>query len=311
MERINFKEKRNFSEIMNATFGFIKQEFSPMLKILLFTVAPVALLAGIFFHYLINFVIDMFQMFNNPEVSGGYIFKNLAINFGLTITSYVVATIMVSAVVFGYIKVYVDEGPDIDISLGKITKWLKWDFWRLLLAAIVLSFLGFFVQIFVNLLPLLGAFIYMFISVFVTAITYLIYMIMVYERNSFFRSFSRSFELITNFWWVSFGLVAVTMIIQWSLSLSVAAPSAVAYGVYIYHTVKSANEAVVHYSPFWQVIGAVFTALASIMVLMLQAITLTAMAFHYFNLVESKEGPGLMEQIDKIGTIRLTNEKVY
>jgi hypothetical protein len=311
MERINFKEKRNFSEIMNATFGFIKQEFSPMLKILLFTVAPVALLAGIFFHYLINFVIDMFQMFNNPEVSGGYIFKNLAINFGLTITSYVVATIMVSAVVFGYIKVYVDEGPDIDISLGKITKWLKWDFWRLLLAAIVLSFLGFFVQIFVNLLPLLGAFIYMFISVFVTAITYLIYMIMVYERNSFFRSFSRSFELITNFWWVSFGLVAVTMIIQWSLSLSVAAPSAVAYGVYIYHTVKSANEAVVHYSPFWQVIGAVFTALASIMVLMLQAITLTAMAFHYFNLVESKEGPGLMEQIDKIGTTRLTNEKVY
>jgi hypothetical protein len=311
MEKINFREKRDFSEIMNATFGFIKQEFIPMLKILLFTVAPVALLVGIFFHYLINFVIDMFQMFNSPEISGGYIFKNLAIHFGLTITSYIVATIMVSAAVFGYIKVYVDEGPNTEISLGKIGKWLKWDFWRLLLAAIVLSFLGLFVQLFVNILPLIGIIIYMFLSVFITAITYLIYMIMVYERNSFFKAFSRSFELITNFWWVSFGLVAVTMIIQWSLSMSVAAPSAVAYGVYIYHTIKSANEAAVHYSPFWQVIGAIFTALASITVLLLQAITLTAMAFHYFNLVERKEGPGLIEQIDKIGTIRLTNEKVY
>jgi hypothetical protein len=311
MEKISFKEKRDFSEIINAAFGFIRQEFFQILKILLLTVAPIALASGIFLHYLINFFIDMTQMINNPDASFSHILKDLFINFGLTIFSYFVGMIMVSAVVFGYIKVYVDESLTHKIEIRNIVKWLKWDFWRLLMAAIFLGFIGIFIQLFVNILPIIGMFIYIFMSVFISAITYLIYMIMVYERRGFFNSFSRSFELITDFWWVSFSVVAITTIIQWSLSMSVAAPSAVAYGIYIYHTVKSMNEAIVHYSTILNVISAVFTALAAILVLLLQAITLTAMAFHYFNLGERKEGPGLMEEIEKIGSTQLANEEIF
>jgi hypothetical protein len=309
MEKIRFKEKRSFSEIMNVTFTFLKLEFKPLLRILLFTVAPLALALGILVHIVISYFFDAIANMNNPSPFGS--FGNIFLNLGLAVVAYFVTTIMVSVVVLGYIKVYVDEKPENGIELKNVAKYLKWDFWRVMGAAILLAIIGFFVQLFISLIPFLGIFIYSFLMFFITAITYLTYMIMVYERKGVINAFTRSFDLIADYWWVSFGLVAVTMIIQYSLAMSVAAPSMIAYGVYMYHSMESINTMMVNNSAILNIIGAIFTILAAILMFLLQSITLTAMAFHYFNLVESKEGIGLMEDIDKIGSTQLADEGVF
>ncbi len=309
MEKINFREKRGFSEVLNATFWFLRQDFSQIFKILMFTVAPIALITGIFFHYMVNFVIDMIQVSYNPEANVDQSAKSFAINLLLTFFSYFVALVMVAAVIFDYIKVYVESGAKIKIEIRDLGKWLKKDFWRLLLAALFLAFISFLVQIFVNIIPFIGMFIYMFVAVFVNAITAICFIIMVHERKGFFSAFSRTFDLLSEFWWVTFGIMAITTILQYSLAFSVSVPSMIAYGFYTYHSVKSMEEMIITNSPVLNIISAISSALSAVMFFLLQAITYTAMAFHYFNLVERKEGVGLLEEINKIGVVSTAEDE--
>jgi hypothetical protein len=119
------------------------------------------------------------------------------------------------------------------------------------------------------------------------------------------RAFSRSFEVIRGRWWRTFGLALLTYIVVYVLGSSIIGPFAV--GAIIYQMMIGNYQL----SPY-MMIGtiATFGAIGLVLGFPLLVITILAINFQYYNLVEEKEGLGLIEKIETIGSESIIGDAV-
>jgi len=285
---IDFRKERDFGQVFNATFTFLKQEFKKLGLALVYYVLPVVLVAGIVTglmqHKIMGWTLSNANdttVMSNPfavfRVFGGYYSVSIVIN--------ILAQTMMICTLYGYIALYVEKGKD-QFTLPDVGSKIAQLFFpvlgTLILTGIMIS-IGFVLCIFPG--------IYLGVSLS------LIFAALAIERQGFGEAFTRSFQLThLQWWWTLLILLVVTIVMLVIVYAFVFLGAILGVGTSLMNMTDEAAVAKNISS-----IMIVFYTLASIIGFIIYVIPHTVLAFHYFNLVEIKEKPSLTQKIEEIG----------
>lgn len=308
---IEFHQARDFSRKMNVTFEFIKQNFKPLGKCILFIAVPPILIAMLLFG---SFLSDMFGLSFNiagqTDLFEAYFMSpTFWLQMIVAMIFFLVSTVMNLATINNYIVLYGEKKTN-KIEVSEVWDRVRATFWMylgtvfafMLVAIAAILILAIPVGILATISPVLSIFGGMAIYV---AIIYLMFgssftfFIRLYEKKGFFDSLFRSFKLVRDKWWSTFGLIFVLYLIMGISSYLFIVPWYVVTLMTALHntTVDTFQEP----SVTWQIMTIVFFTLYYLAQMFLAALPNVGIAFQYFNLVELKEAKGLMHQIDSIG----------
>lgn len=305
--KIELHQTRDFGRKLNATIEFIKENFKPLFKCLLFIPGPFVIIGSLLFIQIFQGFMRMSLNQTNPNLQGD--FENLII-YGIAGGLFLVlGGTAVVATVNEYIKLYEKQGNE--ITVNEVWEQVKKAFWTvlgtmilyvlILIGAYLVLLLPLFIftaisplMAFPIMLVLLGMMLYLIINLT------LLFIIRAYENVGFATAVSRCFKLVKGKWWSTFGILIVTSIIQGTISSIFYIPW---YVIMIWnmahnmdtHTIQEPNLAM-------EIMGQVFLLFYMICSYIMYCIPLIAIAFQYFNLVEMKEATGLMKKIDDFGT---------
>lgn len=297
-QKIDFKRYRDFGQIINATFEFIKQNFGPLLKSLIFIVGPFLLITGIILGF---YQKSVFSLYNLTSLSG------IGISIVLLLISIFLTIQMMLTTVYSFIKIYLDRTEFTPVQIEEVWEGVKQNFLKVLgitfsigllfLVAIVLFGLIVVVTINTTTNPLLVflLLIILFIPLFYFTIKIsLVYMISIYENSGVMISIQRSFYLTKNKWWFTFGLVFVLGIIEGFMGFIFQIPQYIVMFVSMFNSMDGTGV-----DGVTEIIMILTSVIAAIQYL-LYSISFIAIAFYYFSLLEQKEAKGLLEKIESI-----------
>lgn len=292
--KIEFKKVRDFGALLNVTFDYIKSNFKTLFLSNLYISAPAILLAGVFMGMYQSSMFDFAAAENITRIGLPFI-------VGMFFTA--IAYFIVIAVTYSHLMVY-KESESRNFELDDVVKATKKNFSLILTTALGYVFLmatigiitvglGFFLMtlelyIFV-LLFLFGMFFLMYLSIKWT----FIFIVRLEEKLSFSDALRRSSNLIKDNWWFTFGLILVAGFIQGFMAFILYIPNYIAMFFVMFAGVDTAS------SGFGRMIYILSSIITSLSVL-LYAINVIVITFHYFNLVERKEAPGLLQKVDEI-----------
>ncbi|MEQ9440747.1 MAG: hypothetical protein RIG62_16980 [Cyclobacteriaceae bacterium] len=277
IQKIDLYKKRDFGEKINATFAFLRQNFQPLGRCLLFIAGPLLLITGIISGMLPVVVQNEMEVFN--LVGGG------AINGFLSL----IAGVLVVAVVHVYLDQYVKQADVRPIEVAEVWEGVKKIFFPFLLTSIV-----------IGIVIVLG-FMFLVIPGFILmAALSLIYIIMTRERLSFGDAFSRCFKLVGGNYLSTLLLIFVIVILQLMLGTIIGLPAILIIGFDAFFS-ASGEALLKEQSLFYQLLYIIAQIINTVCSQFLTSIPLLALAFQYGNLIEKKESTGLMQDIQALG----------
>lgn len=283
--KIILQQQRSFSEKINATFEFIRQNFKSLFKCLIFIAVPPLLIVGIYSGIVqSNLDISSIMEETNPLASIGAFYARM---MPVTVLFYVTNALVIG-ILYEYMILYKTNPPD-QITPASVWEAIKKDYFQLLLAVFVIS-----------ILVTLGFVFFIIPGFFLGAALSLIFIIVVYEKKGFGHAFQRCFYLTSGNYLSTIGLLFVMSILFFLIALLFGLPVSILNGVEGF--LLATDDVSLRESSFLfrmsfilgQVLNTVGTQLASTVIFI-------AIGFQYFNLVEKKEAAGLMESIHTIG----------
>jgi len=287
-QKIIFYKTRNFSQKLNATIEFIRQNIKPLGKAIVYILGPLAILNGLLFAQYINFMFsnmspqdpvnaqNPFALIANPSYIG-FIFLSMF------------SALLNFSVIFNFMKLYQDKYPE-EITVTEILNIS----WRTILPFFLISVLA---AIFIT-----SGFIAFIIPGFYLMIVLSLSLpILFFEGKGVFESIGRSFRLIRGKWWSTFGLLFVATILMYAVSMIFILPFYVFYFISIF-SLMDQSGITSDTSSWWfqggMTLSVMFMILGSFLT---YSIPIVALSFQYFNLVERQESVGLMSEIDQLG----------
>ena len=296
-QKIEFKRYRDFGQIINATFEFIKQNFGPLLKSLVFIVGPFLLITGIISGF---YQKNVFSFNNLASLS------SIGVSmFFLIISAFFTVQMMLSTV-YSFVQIYLERTEFIPVHIEEVWEGVKKNFLKILGMTFSLGLMGIIALILFGVItvvtinsgnPFLVFFIFILFSIpvvfFLIKIT-LVYIISIYEGKGVIESIQRSFYLTKNRWWFTLGLMLVLSLIQGFMGFIFQLPEYIVMLVSMFNsmdgsTVDGVTEVII-----------LATSIISTVQYLMYAISFIAVAFYYFSLVEQKEAKGLLEKIESI-----------
>jgi len=312
---IDFNQTRNFSAKMNATYGFIRQNFKGLTKSLLIIAGPPVLISGIFF-------IDIFQRMmaasTGAEAPGAFSTiddlqsASFVLQFFGILLFMLVGGVSTVSTCFAYVYLYYEK-KSTAIDVRDVWQRVRKTFWMNFLGMIGFSF--FLILALIILLIPLAILMYLFatISPFLIIVVYLgyyllafflminfsmIFVIQNFELIGFFKSIDKIFSLNSGKWWSTFGIGAVNVYVQYVFSFLLFMPGYIILIIQSTHTLDTPFSEPNFFTQLIMSVSFVLYFLASIL---LATLPLIGLVFQYFNLVESKLARGLMARIETLG----------
>lgn len=285
--RIELLKPRDFGEIINDTFIFVRQNFKPLMKYF-FIFCGIFILAAAA-SSIANYIktINAASHYNPNSFDSQYRTSPWSVfNLGyfINLLFLILEDAAISVTVLSYITLYKlkqNNIPDTEEMWG----YFKYFYLRILGSSFLLL-----------ILLLLGLVFCLIPGIYLFTIFALVAPIMVIENASFGYAFNQSFRLIKNNWWVTFGALVIILIVIYVASIAVVFPAVIINSANIYsHFLKTdtARIAAKVLTVFLQQVSHVFYILMTV-----------ATSLCYFNLVESKEGTGLMDRINQFGNVK-------
>ncbi len=272
LTKIEFRNVRDFGALLNVTFDYIRRNFILLFKSNLLIASPFILLAGVFMGI---YQSSMFSFTSNVDL------EQIGIPFLLAMLFMIISYAIITVVTYAHLIIYKESETgvfEIDDVLNKVKK----IFFHVFLTGIGYSF-------FIGL-----GFIFLIIPGIYLAITLsIIFIIRLEEEIGFFDAVSRCIKLIKYNWWFTFGLIIVVGIVQSFLGFILYMPNYIVTFFVAFTGIDSES------SSFNRTLYIISSIISSLSVL-LYSISTIAIAFHYYNLVERKEAPGLLQQIEEI-----------
>ena len=275
---IELRKYRDFGQIINDSFAFLKENAKGLL-------VSVLVICGFFM--VLGTITSVFTIMNKGYAasfsSDDYELHSRAVTYIVSVILYFFVLMLSHLCIFlvtnCYISVYIQKN-NTPPTLAEVWGYFRYYFWRVLGGSIlifVLSCIGYLLC----LIP----------GIYLMPIFSLIIPIIVIENASVRYSFNKSFRIIKSNWWMVFGVLFIMWIIV-----------AVA-GFFINFGVTFIEET----SRMFTLKGAmlpvliIFSALKHLLMVtyILPAI---AVSLCYFSLSEQKDGTGLLERIQKLGT---------
>lgn len=319
---IEFHRTRDFSRKMNATFEFIKQNFKPLFKSLLFIAGPPALLGSMMMGSIAGDFISLTQNMasnaGNPEAFGNYFLTvTFWLQLFLTVVFLLISGVVTMATINNYILLYGEKKTN-QIEVSEVWERVRNTFWSYL-GTTILFFILFVGAYMISIVPMallmqgspFISFLLIFamlIVLFYAAISFaLTFFIQSYERKGFFSAIIRSNRLVRGKWWSTFGLIVILSLIVSTVSYIFIAPW---YFITIVDMLHNTSAGVVkETSTSWEFLTVLFFTLYYLAQFTLASLPNVGIAFQYFNLVELKESKGLLDQIETLGKQEETNSR--
>ncbi|MEE2992267.1 MAG: hypothetical protein VX603_03740 [Gemmatimonadota bacterium] len=271
--RIEFQQVRNFGEVLTVTFDFVRENFKPLMKGWLYIVGPLALTNAFISIYSIDMSSSFSQFFSLLSL----------INLILGVLTYFLTYL----VTLGYLHLYLHKKLPVEFNdLRQFTKQNFWFFTGQYIVLIIITITGFVLLIIPGL--------YLIIVLSIAPI------IRIMERRSIFASISRARQLMSGFWWQTFGLTVVLFIILLVFGGLLQAPSIVLTFLWTFNNIEagSFSGSPADNYPLLAVVAAIGQALA----VCVNIIPMVAYSLQYFNLRERKEAVSLMDKVESLGT---------
>lgn len=282
--KIELAKPRDFGEIINDTFTFIRQNFKPLLKyffvfcgfFILATAATSVLNQINMFRSLNNFNPNSFDNDNTFSRSFAFLTPVYFLNMAFLLLTYSSITVMV----LSYMALY-KQNRNVIPTTEEMWGYIKYFFLKALGSSIL-----------IGLLILVGFIFCIIPGIYLYPVMALVLPIMVIENTSFSYAFNQSFRLIKDNWWLIFGVLIVIFIVYYVASLVVVIPaSLLTMGSLFFHLTKGTS-----------VTAIVITTILQSVVHIFHILSIVGACMCYFSLTENKEGTGLIERINQFGT---------
>jgi hypothetical protein len=318
-KRIEFRQKRDFSEKVSATFDFLRINFKSLARSIILIAGPLILVGiGIFVAFSSRLIASFQELTSgNPLSSPLSVFTLFG---GLAIFVIIIYTAIV-AVIYTYLQLYLDDSPDID-DFQTIFDYTKRNFAIVLSSTFALLFLLFAFIVVATILfaaiggivgtsgiwltILFGFFVIFPLFVYLAIGLSFVYFIRVIEGISLWAAISRSFSLISGHWWATFGYVIAISFIQGFMGYIFQVPLLIYSAIFPLVSLEETDTSKAYMAGY--VVLGLFYVFGS---QLLNTFNLTAIAFQYFNIVEIKEGVGLINRIEKVGEKRKEDEEDF
>ena len=277
---MELRKLRDFSENLNDTFQFIKQELKPLLGSFMAICGVFIILSGI-----VGGIYQENSFGNIYQVLKGGVLKQRS--FGDTFTGLYFLLIAVS--VFSYVLMHVVLAVYFKIYLAKskVSPTIE-EVWNETIKHILPLF---FFSVIYTLLTVVSV-LFCVIPFFYFSVVFAPFtMIYIMEGGSFSHGFRRCFALIKNNYWASFAIYLVAYIIYAFGAGIVGAVVGLVAGFASYFSTKDLAATV-----------GIVTGILSIFTHVFYILFFVPIALNYFNLTEIVDGNGLMQRIDSIGS---------
>ncbi len=277
-QHIDFRRNRDFGEIFNDTFIFLKQEYKKLGKIILFYIIPPLVVTS---------VLSTVIQYNN---SAGLFSQNpqdlLGVNMTLLVINLLISVVgqtIMACGIYGYISLYVETGPD-GFSMSDVWNKITQFFMPVI-----------FTNIVVLLVVIAGTIFFIIPGIYLAVSLSLILFIVVHEQDGLGYSFTRSFVLTRIKWWWTFLLIIVFYALVLILIYTIALPETIIMEKYGIHAITASATIPEGITTTLITLNILINILGTI----LYIIPYTALAFQYFNLVEIRESNSSTNRTDE------------
>jgi hypothetical protein len=306
---IELHQVRDFSRKVSATFEFLKQNFLPLGKSLVFIAGPAILLStiftGDFYAGLATSGMQQNTYVAEWVTSSGFWLQILGI-----VAFSILAGVFIVSVINNYVKLY-DEKKTNQIEVHEVWLRVRQTFGQYLATTILcvgVMFVAYLIIVFIGVMLFQGSLVSGFVAIFIFMAGFcylaftlaLVFPIRSFERVGFFTALSRAFYLVYGKWWSTFGVIFITWLIAYVMSFIFILPVYIIQAIQELHatdlssfdTTPNAGQRVTYQ---------ILYSLSFVINFLGQTLPLVAALFQYFNLVERKEARGLMARIDSFG----------
>jgi hypothetical protein len=286
------RRTRDFGQTISDTIQFLKAHWKNMLILYLIFVVPFLLVGTLL-------GASSFSAFFGQIGSG---ISNMDNPLSLVTPQFVIAIIMyfTSAVAYLtvinlYLKGFEESGgnaPSIsEIGTKFIGKFLS------NIGYMFVLFIGLVLLAFLAVIPVVGILFFTFGSWYILVCLSLLFPLNTIEDNPFLYSFSRMFHLIRNRWWYTFGLVIILMIIYYFFAAVIGLVVNLVFGLGAINFLDTKSGMSMMTKKYFLVSG-----LSSIITQIFFLIIHVGIGIHYFTLCEEKDGSGLEDRLEQLGT---------
>ena len=278
-QKIELRKVRDFSDNLNDTFQFIRQNLKPLLISFLCIAGVFMLMAAIFSGL---YQKDTGNLLEQIMGTGGMRDRSAAsvfnAKFFLVFLFAWMNIVAMQVVIIAYMKYY-EQHNGATPTIDEVFKIFRSYFPALLIYSLVIV-----IVMAVGLAFCILPGIY-----FIVALMPFTCIIMI-EELSFGAAFSRCFELIKDNFWISFGIyILVYVVYSFSAGIISLIVGAVT-GVLFYFTTKNLNTTV-----------DIVSSILNIFSFLFYIIFYVSVVLHYYNLAERRDGVGMMKRLDSIG----------
>jgi len=278
-QKVELRKIRDFSDNLNDTFLFIRQNLKPLLTTFLgiagLFMLVAAIVSGIYQSDMSSFfeqiVKGTSQVGNSP-----YAFINT--NYFLVILFSWLSIMAMQVAIVSYMKAYEDnnrETPEFN------------QVWRTFLS----HFLFLFFYSLANLIVLaIGFGLCILPGIFLLVALVPFPSIVIIEGRSYSDAFTRCFTLVKENFWVSLGLYLLVYIIYLFNAGIISAVIGAITSVIYYFTTKYLGSAI-----------GIFTSILNVFSFIFYIIYYVSVVLHYYNLAERVDGTGILRKLDTIG----------
>lgn len=294
---IRFRKTRDIGEVITATLEFVRENFKPLGKALLTIVGPVVfvsvILGALMQMSFLSAILSGYGSDYGAEDIGSTFLSILGTGLLLTVGALVIFT-LATAVVYSYLVLYMDEGTE-HLDVPSVWRETKRNFFRLLWTFLGIGIMWVIASFVAALIPILGVLVLYIGDIYVGVTLSLVGIIRVREDVTISESISRSFDLVRGNWWRTALVVYIAYILVTTVSFDLMVPPSLLLWGYR-ASVLDADS-----STTTSILIVVLFLIPAITMFLLYPIPLIAIAVQYFNLMEQKEGAGLLERVEEFG----------
>ncbi|MGB3468134.1 MAG: hypothetical protein WBA74_22805 [Cyclobacteriaceae bacterium] len=296
--KFELQRERDFGENISGIFTVLRSQFKTLMGAIVLISGPIILLFSIIVAYIglgdINALSD--GNYDNLDFVDRYL--SSLISYGVLWFG----NAMVSMVTFSYLKIYRDKENASDITTDMVWQETK----KHILPVIAASILSALV---IGISAL-----FFFIPAIIFAIYLSMYVpIIVFEDLSVGNAFNKSFQLVSDNFWMTLGLAIVVAIITYFFTLAFTLPSIILTFVWSFNSMDTLTQGE-GFAPMSETFTTLFLIsglLANLASMLISVIPNLSIALHYFNLKEKKESSSLMTQISTMGSSETEERESY
>lgn len=277
---IELKKERDFSDVFNASFAFITQEIKRLFRVVvLYAGVPIILAAIMSAFYTQDSLSSVFFIIDGSapeELDMGLM--------GLTVLFGLLAQLFIAGLVPAYLGEYEEKGKS---GFTADDVWKR--FVRHLGAVIGYSLLSFLIII-------VGFLLFVIPGIYLSVpLSFILYVKIIEDRN-FSSTFSRSFQLVSSNWWVSFGIILLAYLILAVIGGLFSFPAMIVAGIEGF-MVGSGQQEASQSNSLALIITSIIGGLGQYI---LYPVLYIIIAFQYYNLREQKDRDTLLDKVSAI-----------